>query len=395
MKKVQLLLIFRFLGLHHLLRRDNNLILFTGCHTNFTGHCKYVHLEISKRFPNKRLVWLVSTQKQQEQLSRLGIESYSYENEKNFWIIQKLKLKARYFFTDGLFNLGFAATAKDDTYAFDFWHGFPLKKIAYEILPLHPKYQRFRLKVFKSSNHFHVGHSEYACQEVLKRYRLPENLGKVWGNPRIQPMLMEKVELDQFIAKHTGAEEKELSRLMKKFKKVYFYVPTYRDDQVDFLKTLRLDLAALSQALEREGALFIFKMHPLSKLDQEKNSYHNIKWVKKTIDIYPLMALSDCIISDYSSTYVDAMWCQDKQVMMLHGDVEEYKSGRPLNQEAFEAIKEHAFILQDFPALLRFIDGEIPYKPLPQFFIDKYWDPEVLKNPHKYLDYISEKMNRN
>ena len=365
-----------------LIRRNKDVILLRSCHDNFTGHIKYFHLEIKKRFSKKRLIWSVKHKKDQSHFKKLGIETCISRSWKHKYLLYKVG----YIVSDGGLTLGIP-DPYNTLFQIDFDHGFPIKKSGLEV---HNSFEHSEKKIqwFKNNTHrvIFAGQSRYACNTILGAYGLPKELGRPIGAPRITPLLMSEAELHRFIDSENDALKQFRDRV-KNYDKVYLYLPTYRDGGADFLKKLKLNIEKLNATLKNQNALFVFKMHPLCTIDVPSNTEHIIH-MSQTVDIYPMMALSDCIISDYSSTYVDAMWCKNKQVLLIHGDIDDYDKDRGLVKERIDDIRKHAMILDDFPELNRFIEGEIPYAPLPQDFIDKYWDPEVLKNPHQYIDFI-------
>ena len=358
--------------------RSKNTLLLRSCHDEFTGHLKYAYLEIKKRFPKKRIIWSVSSESDLIRFKKQGLKAVRSGSLKHIYA----GLKSGYMLSDGGFT-----TFEPHPLQIDFWHGFPFKKIMAEYShALKPAEEKFQW--FKNNTHrvIFAGQSRYACNTILGAYGLPKELGRPIGAPRITPLLMSEAELHRFIDSENDALKQFRDRV-KNYDKVYLYLPTYRDGGADFLKKLKLNIEKLNATLKNQNALFVFKMHPLCTIDVPSNTEHIIH-MSQTVDIYPMMALSDCIISDYSSTYVDAMWCKNKQVLLIHGDIDDYDKDRGLVKERIDDIRKHAMILDDFPELNRFIEGEIPYAPLPQDFIDKYWDPEVLKNPHQYIDFL-------
>ena len=102
-----------------------------------------------------------------------------------------------------------------------------------------------------------------------------------------------------------------------------FYMPTFRDSEVDFFEIMDLDL--FNKFLKRNRIMFIVKLHPKSKLKKQFAGidYSNIYNVNGEIDPYTFMGYVDMLTVDYSSVYSDFMLL-DRPVVAFHYDYEKY-----------------------------------------------------------------------
>ena len=366
--------------------RNKNLVLLRSCHNVFTGNCKYVHIEIKKHFSQKKLIWITDTEKQAQEFKNLEIAAFSYE--KNSFYLTILILIAKYHFSDGCWLTWDSFSKGTRAISIDFWHGLGVKYDMCDAVSnifLINKFENFFLRLNKK-NFYHISSSNYLSNMVLRAYRMPLDMGRVLGAPRISPLLMRKNELEKFIDAE-GGTIKEIKEKIKNFDKTYLYVPTYRDNNENFLNFLNLDLVALNKSLYHKNAFMIFKMHPFCDLKIESN-YSNIISLNKNLDVYLLLALVDCIITDYCSLYFDIMWKKEKQILLLHGDIEIYKkNNRDIYQENLRDMQTST-VLSNFKQLIDFINGKISYRTTPQTTINKYWDPFILKEPHAYLKFL-------
>lgn len=87
-------------------------------------------------------------------------------------------------------------------------------------------------------------------------------------------------------------------------KKIILYAPTFRDDEVDNPK-LHIDIIKLLAALDNDILIFL-RLHPfVSKAFNNDNTYERIINVSDYSDLNELMAVSDGLITDYSSLIFD------------------------------------------------------------------------------------------
>ena len=114
---------------------------------------------------------------------------------------------------------------------------------------------------------------------------------------------------------------------LTRYKKVFIYMPTWRE-KVDFLDDAGFDFVQLNQIMQGKNRLFIFKLHPFSKLKNIKldeiDAFSNLMVLDTTMDVYPILPFTDCLISDYSSIYYDYLLCEDKEIYLYPYDYENY-----------------------------------------------------------------------
>ena len=111
-----------------------------------------------------------------------------------------------------------------------------------------------------------------------------------------------------------------------KKKKCILYAPTFRGNIIDGLKIDPLNLKELEQALGDEY-IILYKLHPLLA-DLQLETQYAID--VKQEDLYTLMHVSDCMISDYSSIVFDYSLLK-KPMISYVPDLESYKATIGLN----------------------------------------------------------------
>lgn len=127
--------------------------------------------------------------------------------------------------------------------------------------------------------------------------------------------------------------------------KIIVYTPTYRDYEklknVDFRSVWGYedcDTSALLQILFEHQAVVFIKLHPLqNKNIIQKDIPNNILLyhVDYNFSLYDILSISDCLITDYTSTYFDYL-IKDKPVIFNFYDSEKYRQIRGFSFEPIE-----------------------------------------------------------
>ena len=129
-------------------------------------------------------------------------------------------------------------------------------------------------------------------------------------------------------------EDKALYRKkigIKEGAKVVFYAPTFRDDQRT--DVYDLDYDAILKALESKWGgewVFVTKFHPVMRnADNLIPDDPRVIDARGYDDTYEIMAVSDCLITDYSSVMFE-MGMVHKPVFLYQKDYQDYCAGRGL-----------------------------------------------------------------
>lgn len=142
--------------------------------------------------------------------------------------------------------------------------------------------------------------------------------------------------------------------------KIITYVPTHRDYECpgralyDASKTKmrsiwghvsKDDLTSLEKKLEETNTLIIAKVHPVQQAksqviskDESKHILYYSDLVKKVkTSLNPLLAVSDAIITDYTTTVYDFLYT-NRPIIYYFYDIEEYRATRGFFIEPIESI---------------------------------------------------------
>jgi CDP-glycerol glycerophosphotransferase len=116
-------------------------------------------------------------------------------------------------------------------------------------------------------------------------------------------------------------------------KRVVLYCPTWRHPS-DTQPTQVLDLAQLNEFALRHGLLIVWKAHPKDK--SAVGEREAIMVLDKDADTYPVMRYADCMITDYSSIYMDYILL-NRPILFFPYDLDAYIAKRGI-QHDYDAI---------------------------------------------------------
>ena len=105
---------------------------------------------------------------------------------------------------------------------------------------------------------------------------------------------------------------------------IVLYVPTFRKDMDDPFEA-EMDLTRLSTFAQKHNLLIVLKLHPSMNGCYRIDQYPNLIEYAPLGDVYPLMALSDILITDYSSIFFDFLLL-DRPILFFAYDLEHYLS---------------------------------------------------------------------
>lgn len=171
---------------------------------------------------------------------------------------------------------------------------------------------------------------------------------------------------------------------LNSFNKVFLWMPTFRRsiskalDEDYFNSTTGLPIVddkrkldEFDKFLNSLNVICIFKMHHLqANLSVFRNNYKNIKIIKDGdlekhgVQLYEIISLSDCLITDYSSVANDYMLL-DRPIIYTLDDYEKYKKSRgfipedPINYFAGDHVKNIGDLKK---SILNVSDGIDKYK---------------------------------
>ena len=311
----------------NIVKRDNHIWVF-GSNFGYADNPKYLYEEVHMNYPSIKTIWIYKKRSDNDWYKSRGINAFYYKSLKGI----KYCLKAGvYIYSFKTSDINYYTSG--NVFKVNLWHGIGMKECEFRIKKgrLADRYNgslisRFRFPVIyqKPDLLLNVGKKYFEIQR--DSFKVDENTCVVDIFPRCKPFFDNK----QQQVNRIENEEKELHDLymtIKRYNKVYFYMPTFRDSHRDIFTACGFDFIALNNSLKKSNDIFVIKVHPntfslLSKID----SFSNIIIIKHQFDIYPILPFIDTLITDYSSIYFDCLLLR-KELVLFPFDIEEYKNG--------------------------------------------------------------------
>lgn len=379
------------LGFSFLIPRNKRIWCF-GSH--FNGNTKYLSIFLKETCINKRIIWIVE-KKELKHLRALGFEAYTRWSFKGVWFCL---IAGAYFYNSYPDNVNLYTKGRSKL--INLWHGVGLKKMDRQIKtgPLAKYYQskglfnELRYLNFRLKPDVMLSTSPFQTRHFIEAVEVSDSHFVEGIYPRCELFKKKKKELYDVIKKYESPNTVNLANKLKEYRYVYMYMPTFRDSGDDFITNCGFDFEQVNDALTRNNRLLIIKMHPDSKLSFLKE-YSNIQIVEKDVDIYPILPLTHCLITDYSSIYFDYILMKDKPVILFIPDLDNYlKNSRDLAFPYEEYTK--GIVAKDFEVLMALFNSPTEDYAMPD--IDNirkiFWAP-TFKSLEELTKAIIERLN--
>ncbi len=349
-------ILYLFLGLSYLIPRDKNVWIFGGFSSNsFNDNAKYLYLYTSTNCTKIKAVWISSNKNIIKFLRSKNLLAYY---KLSFQGIFYSLVGQYYFFNNSLrdINLWTSGSATK----INLWHGIPIKKIKFDInkplyIPsvknqfLHPDHYIKPNYVLSSSKKV----SKFFCSA----FRINEKSCLNFGYPRNEILLYSKNKIMDFVEKYEPFKTKSLIHKLKKYKKVFIYMPTWRDDGRDFIHNAKIDFDCLEHIMQKKNFLLILKLHHATKLSINVKQYKNILLIDNNLDVYPILPFTYCLITDYSSIYFDYKLMR-KEVILFPFDKEEYLTKDREMYYSYDLVTENQLVANNFEELITLIQSD-------------------------------------
>jgi CDP-glycerol glycerophosphotransferase (TagB/SpsB family) len=294
----------------------------------FSDNSKWFFIYCNQNNKPERSIWISKDRKIVDLINKIGYESYYYLSFKGIWY----SLRAKYYFIDHTSqDINFFLSR--NAFLINQFHGIPLKKIRRDIRnkenfnarAFHGKWYEksiiyiTRPYIYEKMDYFAVT-SPINGKIFSKAFGLPEECFHVTGHARNDVFLNRDIKLNSF--------DKKIFEKVKKYKnqadKLIMYLPTWRDH--DRKREDPIEWDRLDTFLRQNNSVMIPKLHSYDALDREvDNEFSNIHFLHHSVDIYPLMEITDILITDYSSIYFDFL-LTGKPVIFYSYDLDEYVS---------------------------------------------------------------------
>ena len=312
-------------------KRNKNVWAFGTYNSGFGDNTKYLYLYLEKNFPELEIVWISRKKNNLKFLKSKGINAYFKRSLKGVLAI----LKAQYIFSNTNIedvSFWFSKGAK----FVNLWHGVPLKKIEFDIksgkiawkFQSSNTFERMMKKLtfpglYRSPDYLLIP-SEYMKKYFISAFNIKNQNSLLGEYPRNAIFNYPKKELLNLIARFESKNTLELVESFSKYKKIFVYLPTFRDGKSDFFKNSGIDFQKLNNLGIENNYLFVIKLHPTtSKKILNVSQFKNVKLLESQVDIYPILPFTDILISDYSSIFFDYLLL-NKEIIFFPFDLGEY-----------------------------------------------------------------------
>jgi CDP-glycerol glycerophosphotransferase len=284
----------------------------------------YLAMLNDEKYKDYHFVWAVN-----------NVENHAYlKKNKNTKVVKRISdayhksmAQAKYL----VFNSGIPTyvTLKKDQVYVQTWHGTPLKRLGCDI-EAHGnaafKLSEIQKKYTENGKEFTylLSPSAFTTEKLCSAFNIPEERRKSMiieeGYPRNDALF-------QYTQEQLQAFKERLK--LPDGKKVILYAPTFRDNQYDpnvgFRYKGELDFDKLREEIGNDCAI-LFRAHCqiADKFDFKKQAGF-VYNVSKYEDVNELYAISDLLITDYSSVFFDYANLKRPMIFYMY-DLDEYQN---------------------------------------------------------------------
>lgn len=290
---------------------------------NYSDNSKYF-FEYVNSTEKKEItaIWLTKNTDVIESLDSKGYKAFHVNSLKGIYY----SLRAKYgVLSSGNYDINPYLTG--NMFLIQLWHGIPLKKIMYDdkINQNETGYSRVLNLIFPYRHRKYsmlIASSEEVREKMAQSFRVEKRIVKITGFPRNEAFNMKTTHYPLL---------KELNDHKKEGKSIGIYLPTFRDENPDqFINEIIESFNEIDNKLESINCIIYVKMHymHLSSLAEKNIIFRNFRIIQDSevkSDIYPLLPLSDFLITDYSSIYFDYLLLR-KPMIFFPFDMETYIS---------------------------------------------------------------------
>lgn len=305
-----------------------NTILISGLGRSVRGSMQYILNELNTNDAYKDFKIYVRTDKKKtDSIVKGYIEQNGWKRTKtiNKSLSEKME-SCQYLITESYFP--YSWIKKPGQVMIDLWHGTPLKNLG--VLKNGNKVHRTSIqqKNFLAADYL-LYPNEFTRNVMWDSYQITSLLkarALMMGYPRTSGILR--------VDEKTAAELRK--QLAPNGEHIYAYMPTFRgylsDSESIERETEFLDY--IDERLRDDQILYV-NLHHKIKEGLSCDKYKHIRNFPPLVDSYSLLAVTDALISDYSSVFFDYLVLQ-KQIILYIEDLDTYRSFQGLNLDIEE-----------------------------------------------------------
>ncbi|MBS9767518.1 MAG: CDP-glycerol glycerophosphotransferase family protein [Flavobacteriaceae bacterium] len=348
---------YTFFYLSYLMPRDKNMWIFGGHHGHFADNTKHLFLYVAEYCPEIRAIWITKNKELVNHLKNKGFEVYCKYSLKGIFYALRGKF---YIFHSHLEDINLSASG--GTIKVNLWHGAPIKRIRFSTtfkgktasIFVPSLKNKFVYPYFYINSDYILSTSKRVTKYFAEAFRVKENQCMELGYPRNEILNYSEDKLVKFIEKYEPTETKTLINRLKTYKKVFVYMPTWRDNGRNFIQNAGIDFEILNKVLEAKDYVLVLKLHRYTTLPMNLHQYKNIILFGNDLDIYPILPFTDCLITDYSSIYFD-YHLMEKEVILFPFDKDEYIDKDREMYFEYDEVVENELVVNSFDELVEAI----------------------------------------
>lgn len=307
--------------------RDRSKWVF-GTNVGFIDNAKYLYIYVNEKGEGIKPIWITKNKNDMEWIRSCGGKAYT---KYSFMGLFHSLTAGKYIYTYHSSDINFFTSG--NAKKINLWHGVGIKggnggrsvkntsftrSSGFLTHLLMPYYWENDTLFLSTSDMM----DEHFCRMFsLKRESIVNSI-----YPRCYYLCLPQSEINHILNKYEKNDILESIAHIKKFKKSFLYMPTWRGNlNDDFIESAGFNFEVLNEKMKLIDSVFIFKLHPAVKNvnNISGKKYSNLIFLNKQIDIYPILPFVDCLITDYSSIYYDFILL-DKEILLYPFDKEEY-----------------------------------------------------------------------
>ena len=380
-KFVAYLVCYVFYPFSYLFPRTDKILVFGSYRGGFNDNSKYLFLYANEHIKDRKIVWISTKKSTVAHIRDLGFQAYYVASVRGLFYA----LRSGYWFVNS-YTSDIAFCLAGRAKIVNLWHGVPMKAIEFGITKgdLAKRYVDkdirdifFHPAPFRRPDHM-VSTTNFFDDVFSKSFRITKEKCIQTGCPRNIMLHLSIDEVNEFVRLYESQATKDLIQKIQQYDKVFVYMPTWRDSQLNCFAN-GFDLNALNECVAAQNACVLMKPHANTIIDKSIK-YSNLFFLDGSVDMYCILPYTHTLITDYSSILYDYILMPDKNVILFHYDYEEYVNSREFIFEIRDNIVGKQ--VYTFDNLLEVIQNNdyVINQTERQRILEKFWGDTVDKN---------------